>query len=38
MRGDYKTIDSGIALLEANTKRLYRGLDNLQDNHGIGRR
>ena len=36
MKTDYRNIDIGISLLEANLKRIYRALDRLKDVYYIG--
>ncbi len=36
-RNDYKNIDQGILLLEANLKRILRALERLRDQYGLGK-
>jgi hypothetical protein len=37
-KSDYKTIDNGISLLEANIRKIYRALDNFIEKIGIRRK
>ena len=36
-RSDYKNLDQAISLLEANLKRIYRALEILKEQYGLGK-